>query len=126
MDDMKDNVHLVFVTHHEHLWAYNLTRKMASQIMRDWWNARERVRTKAEGWEGLRDWLERGTFALNRNPEGKPDYADMVVGWEHVIGMYIYDIEQSTQERIAASQEKLVKMMEKQSKQGDEWKGEGE
>ena len=114
---MSDAVDLVFVTPHNFLYAFFLNRQEASDIIRGWYNIRERIK-KNEANDDEVAWLAKGTFASNYQLlDG--DYAHVAIGWEHVIGMYIREIDDRDLQRRA------VKLMEKQIEQmeeGENWK----
>src|SRR6478609_3770302 len=114
-------VDVVFVTHHNFVYAYGMKRSEASDMLRWWYYSRE-------GWNKA-SWLKRlwcriqgmgmrYQFASNRGyrgqdarEEGAETYADVVVGWEHVVGMYLREREPSAHEKLAEAQSKIVKMM---------------
>jgi len=128
----EDSVDLVFVTYHNAVYGYFTTRKNASDMMRQWFGARECVRKKEEGWAEAESFLKGHTFAINIGTE-EENYAECVVGWEHVIGMYIREHDtMTTQEQSIAVMKDMVDQAKKQNElmrkqvegdlPGEEWK----
>jgi hypothetical protein len=120
-------VDLVVVTQHNRLWVGRMTRLEASDQMRAWYVARDRIYKKGEGWEDAKQFLDHGTLAINcwvgGNPEAEKTMCMLTVAWKHVIGMYIQDIKTPSESYF----EKAGKLMDKELKdreRGDEWKKE--
>lgn len=128
-----DVVDLVFVTPHNFLYAYGMSRQAASDVMRFWWERRQflfqfhwwKVWQWRAYFEGAR-WLRQGTFAINNgNPGAVATYATWMIGWEHVLGMYVRPpYAQSAQERMAEIQLRMMEKYEKEEQEGNKWKGE--
>lgn len=96
MQQMEDLVDLIFVTHHNHVFFSRITRQQASDNIAGWFDMRELVRKKGEGWEDAERFLKQGTFASN-SPYGKikkkeKAFSRVAVGWEFVQGMYVQEI----------------------------------
>lgn len=129
-----DTVHLVFVTPHNFMWGMYMRRQQASDLIRDWYEVRDRV-MKGEAKEEWITWLKKGTFAMNeRSVEEGKTFAAWAIGMEHVIAMYIreFDIppgEVSLEDLQKKYYQKITEAMDqhvKDMKQGDEWRGEDE
>ncbi len=130
----EDLVSLVFVTKTNFVWAYNLRRGEASDIMRNWYEGRECWNRL--GWFRRLWWRLRflgtndGTFATNYSytpGDLANTFAGAVVGWEHVVGMYLSENTSSNQ-KLADAQMKIANAMEKQmDPDGDQpWKKGGD
>ena len=121
-----DLVDLVFITPSNHLYVNCIPRRQASKLIRDWFNAREKVRVNEADAADCADWLHKATFALNASGDDGADFALWAIGWESVLGMYTRERKDlSTQERAVKVMEKMATIAEKEMKRGDEWR-EGE
>lgn len=113
-----DKVHLFFVTEANHLCASYMKRSVASDIIANWYKMREYIRIEdPDNAAGALNFLTYGTFAYNVN-----GFSNWTIGWEHVHGMYIREIEQTPQERAAAAAEKLAEAMSSSLSEGEDWK----
>ena len=117
-----DKVSLIAVTHHNHVWLGYMDASEASKWIRGWWDAREAARKGSpEEQEAAREWLSKGTVAVNLEVEGGGTIAAAAVAWEHVVGIYI-ELRNSAQDRIASAIEKQVTG----DLPGEEWKKGGD
>jgi hypothetical protein len=121
----KDLVDLVFVTPHNFLYACNMERKEASQVIAMWFDTREEILKEGPNKEIAENWLKKATFAYNVGSKECP-YSYWAIGWEHVLGLYTREHEPNPNELLAKAQMKMATVLEKQADkldEGDNWKG---
>lgn len=126
-----DLVDIVFVTIQNYIYVSRRTRQQASDDIRIWWSARNRVMDNHPDKEKDEQWLRFGTIAINVPVDGMAERdggtaAIVAVAMEHVIGMYVKEIGPDTAAVVhAKAAEKIAALMEKEAKErscGDDWK----
>lgn len=120
MQDLDPMTLIVIFKNGGFIQASCLSRKFASDLIRNWYSLRCHVfdNVHPEETERAKHHLECGTYAANFGPEGK--YAGFAFAWSEVVGMYTIDLRHET------PQERIAKAVERQLTEGDEWKEEDE
>lgn len=125
-----DPVEIVFVLNQNSVvFGYQVTRKEASDFVRDWYSRREAVRKKEEGWEDKEKSLRGGTFALNYG-----DFAMWAVSLENIQGIYIRERDFFAPNKaqvdainklaeVSQRYNELVERGMKDAGRGEEWRG---
>ena len=127
-----DLVDMVFVTVHNFFYTWNVERSFATNIIRAWFTAREHVRGGGKEAEDAKEWLSKGTFALNEEGEDGQSFANWAVGWEYLIGIYtreLYQRDPKTSEKVLKIQEEMMEIQLKEMKKhakSEDWKEEEE
>jgi hypothetical protein len=128
-----DLVDLVFVTTNQNFLPVILHRKMASEIIMNWFEERERVRSKRFlpllWFRAFCSWLRPSTAIYSEhNRETNESFVFWAVDTKEVIGMYVREREPSPHQLLAESQKRIADAIENQGKkldEGDEWKNGG-
>ncbi len=119
-----DTVTLIFVTHHNHVVMADYALKNANAEMRYWYDARDAVLNKKDGWEEAEKWLKHGTIATNHYYDGSEEtHASVIVAVEHIVGMYI-KYGPDVQKTAADAVKKMADMMDRDARRGEEWRSE--
>lgn len=125
--DSGDMVEVVVIFRFGGYTVLQRTLKEASDLVRGWYNCREAVYHRKEGWEETERWLDNGVMVLNHKTRDGVDVAFWAFCWRDVTAMYIRPVMEYHQEVLAKAQKKIADVMERESRkvhEGDEWRGE--